>query len=137
MMTVDELLAKRKQANEDFVKCFRPEYKDVDSWIREYDRWHRLDSGALDKIYAYHLTNVCITTPTEAGAVEYDAQGRVRAIQILMDFEDGRPVAQCQEGVFEGIDFVADGTPEYNIPFDRCFPIFVEMLEAYDNLLRE
>lgn len=136
MISVEELLAKQKQANEDFLKCFQPEYKDVDNWIREYDRWYRLDNGQLDKIYAYRLTNVCITTPTEAGAVEYDNQGRVKAVQILMEFEDGRPVAQCQEGVYEGINFIANDTPEYNIPFDRCFPIFVEMLEAYDNLMR-
>lgn len=135
-MTVEELLAKQKQANEDFIKCFRQEYTKVDNWIREYDRWYRLDNGQLDKIYAYRLTNVCITTPTEAGAVAYDELGRVKAVQILMEFEDGRPVAQCQEGVYEGTNFIADATPEYNISFDRCFPILVEMLEAYDNLMR-
>lgn len=135
-MTVEELLAKQKQANEDFVKCFRQEYNKVDNWIREYDRWYRLDNGQLDKIYAYRLINICITTPTEAGAAEYDELGRVKAIQLLMELEDGKPVVECQEGVYEGNNFVPDGTEEYNIPFDRCFPIFVEMLEAYDNLMR-
>lgn len=135
-MTVEELLAKQKQANEDFVKCFRREYNKVDNWIREYDRWYRLDNGQLDKIYAYRLINICITTPTEAGAAEYDELGRVKAIQLLMELEDGKPVVECQEGAYEGNNFVPDGTEEYNIPFDRCFPIFVEMLEAYDNLMR-
>jgi len=135
MLTADQYLATRKKAEEDFVNYFRGSYPAIDSWIREYDKWYREEQGRQDYISYYKLLDCTFVTPSEAGAVAYDKAGNIKAVQIHTLKSEGRPQAQCQEGYYDGLDFVGE-SEKFNIPLDRCFPIFVEMLEAYDNLYK-
>lgn len=135
MLTVEQLLATRKRAEEDFVNYFKGSYADIDAWIREYDKWYRHEAGLVEKIGFYKLLDCTFVTPSEAGAVEYNNLGKIKAVQIKTKLSEGRPVAECCEGIYDGPIFVAEGEA-FDIPFERCFPIFVEMLEAYDNLQR-
>lgn len=135
MLTAEELLANRQKAEADFVKHFKGSYKAIDRWIREYDRWYREDEGNAERIGFYGLVDRSFITPSEAGVVEYDQLGKIKAVKIDTLMSEGRPVACCQEGIYDGYEFVGEGE-SFNIPFNRCFPIFVEMLEAYDNIMR-
>jgi len=135
MLTAQQLLAMRERAEKDFLTYFKCSYAEVDAWIREYDKWHRNEGGQLDKIDSYKLLDCTIVTPSEAAHVEYNKDEKVKAVQIKTKILNDKPVAECCEGYYEGIDFVGEGEP-FEIPFERCFPIFVEMLEAYDNLVR-
>ncbi|MCQ2373433.1 MAG: hypothetical protein MJ050_05085 [Phascolarctobacterium sp.] len=135
MLTAEELLANRQKAEADFVTYFKGSYKAIDRWIREYDRWYREDEGNAERIGFYGLVDRSFVTPSEAGVVEYDSLGKVKAVKIETLMCEGKPMANCQEGTYDGLEFVGEGE-SFNIPFNRCFPIFVEMLEAYDNLMR-
>lgn len=139
MMTVEELLKKRKQAERDFKVYFEAQYPAVDKWIREYDKWHReaeADKAALNN---YAILNQEFITPTEAAYAEYDANNHVKAIKVkvMQDPKVGTPsaIALCKEGFFEEGKFVMSGE-SFLVPVDRLFSIFVEMLEAYDNITR-
>lgn len=139
MMTVEQLLAKRKQAERDFKIYFEAQYPAVDKWIREYDKWHReadADKAALNN---YAILNQEFITPTEAAYAEYDTNNRVKAIKVkvMQDpaVEGPSAVVLCKEGHYEEGYFVAD-EESFIIPVDRLFSIFVEMLEAYDNINR-
>jgi len=134
MLTAQQLLATREKAEKDFINYFRGSYAGVDAWIREYDKWYRNEAGNVNYIGFYKLLDCTFVTPSEAGHVEYNNLGKIKAVQIKTLMSEGRPTAQCREGIYEGIDFVGEGEA-FNIPLDRCFPIFVEMLEAYDNLI--
>lgn len=133
MLTAKQLLEMREKAESDFLSCFRGSYNRIDAWIREYDKWCRNEEGRVDYIGFYKLLDCTFVTPSEAGHVEYNTLGKIKAVQIKTLMIEGKPMAQCQEGVYEGLDFQGEGDT-YDIPFARCFPIFVEMLEAYDNL---
>lgn len=135
MLLADELIANRKKAEADFVNYFKGSYNSIDAWIREYDKWYRNEQGKIDYIGFYRLLDCTMVTPSEAGAVQYDKEGHIKAVQIKTMMREGKPVAKCQEGFYDGIDFVGENEP-FIISFDRCFPIFVEMLEAYDNLVK-
>lgn len=135
MLSAEQLLVLKERSEKDFLTYFKCSYADVDAWIREYDKWYRNESGQVSKIYSYKLLDCTFVTPSEAAHVEYNKDEKVKAVQIKTKIVNDRPIAECCEGFYEGIDFVENGEP-FEIPFDRCFPIFVEMLEAYDNLIR-
>ena len=82
MLTAEELLANRQKAEKDFVNYFRGSYKAIDKWIREYDRWYREDEGNAERIGFYGLVDRSFVTPSEAGVVEYDSLGKVKAVKI-------------------------------------------------------
>lgn len=135
MLTAQQLLAMREKAEKDFLTYFKCSYAEVDAWIREYDKWYRNEGGQVGNIGSYKLLECTFVTPSEAAHVEYNKDQKVKAVQIKTKLANGIPVAECCEGYYEGIDFIPEGE-SFDIPFDRCFPIFVEMLEAYDNLVR-
>lgn len=142
-MDIKEFMARREKSTKDFKRFFALQYNAVDAWIREYDQWYRQDSGNVEAIGKYNLVNQRVVTPTEAGEAQYDAAGNVLAVQIavLLNDEQKKAYAMCQEGVFTVKDNVVSFNPSSEPPFaisvDRCFSIFVEMIEAYENLRKD
>lgn len=139
MMTVEELLVRRKQAEKDFMLYFEAQYSAVDKWIKEYDKWHREANADKQALKNYAILDQEFITPTEAAYAEYDTNNRVKAIKlrVMQDpaVETPSAVVLCKEGVYDEGYFVA-GEECFMIPMDRLFSIFVEMLEAYDNIKR-